>query len=247
VEVTPGASYKLEALVYIPSQAVAGVAQVGAFWGSDLDCTFLASIEYAPEVSTQDQWLLSGPVELVAPAGAQSAAVVASIKKIDADGAFVAFFDDVSFAPAPEPSPTVTPTATPTATPTTTPTATPTPTPTATPTPTPLSDTDSDGVPDVDDNCPFVPNNPQTNSDPLPAGDACQCGDVNNDGIVDSLDVQIVRENLVGSPLSGSFDPERCNVIGNSDCGVDDVFVLERISEGLPVSLQNICDAYSAP
>jgi len=108
-------------------------------------------------------------------------------------------------------------------------------------------DTDSDGVPDMDDNCPFVPNNSQTNSDPLPAGDACQCGDVNTDFVVDDLDAQIARENLVGHALSGSFDPERCNVTGNADCGVDDVFVLERIAEGLSVSLQNVCDVYLGP
>jgi hypothetical protein len=107
VEVTPGASYEIETFVYIPSQAVAGIAQVGAFWGSDLACTFLASIEYAPEVSTQGQWIRNGPVTLVAPPGAHSAQVVASIKKIDADGSFQAFFDDVSIVPAPEPSATL--------------------------------------------------------------------------------------------------------------------------------------------
>jgi hypothetical protein len=110
-----------------------------------------------------------------------------------------------------------------------------------------VGDADGDGILDGDDNCPFVPNNSQTNSDQQPAGDACQCGDVNNDFIVDGLDAQIARENLVGHALSGSFDPERCNVIGNSDCGVDDVFILGRLAEGLPVSLQNICDAYLGP
>jgi hypothetical protein len=113
---------------------------------------------------------------------------------------------------------------------------------------TPSPDTDSDGIPDADDNCPFVPNNSQTNSDPLPAGDACQCGDVNNDFVVDGLDVQIARENLMGREvLSGDFHPERCNVIGTSGCGVDDVFVLDRVAKGLPVSLQNVCDAYLGP
>jgi hypothetical protein len=70
---------------------------------------------------------------------------------------------------------------------------------------------------------------------------------VNNDFTVDGLDAQIARENLVGSTLSGSFHPERCNVIGTSDCGVDDVFVLDRVARGLPVSLQNVCDVYSGP
>ena len=94
------------------------------------------------------------------------------------------------------------------------------------------------------DNCPFVSNFGQANSDSLSAGDVCQCGDVNNDFRVDGFDVQIARENLVGRALSGSFHPERCNVIGTSDCGVDDVFVLDRVAQGLPVSLQNACDAY---
>ena len=90
-------------------------------------------------------------------------------------------------------------------------------------------------------------NGSQTNSDSLPVGDECQCGDVNYDFIVDGLDAQIARENLVGHALSGSFDPDRCNVIGTSDCGVDDIFVIDRVAQGLPVSLQNICDAYSGP
>ncbi len=160
-------------------------------------------------------------------------------------GSRVVAFDDVLIEVL---EPTSTPTATPTVTPTATPTVTPTVTPTAPPTPTPFSDTDGDGIPDGTDNCPFVPNNSQTNSDPLPAGDACQCGDVNTDFIVDGLDAQIAREYLMGhAVLSGSFDPERCNVIGTSDCGVDDIFVLDRIAQGLPVILQNVCDAYSAP
>jgi hypothetical protein len=99
----------------------------------------------------------------------------------------------------------------------------------------------------VDDNCPFVPNSSQTNSDSLPAGDACQCGDVNNDFIVDGLDVQIARENLVGATLSGDFDLGRCDMTGTAECGVDDIFIIDRMAQGLPVGLQNACDAYSAP
>lgn len=108
-------------------------------------------------------------------------------------------------------------------------------------------DSDGDGILDEADNCPFVPNAPQTNSDSQPAGDVCQCGDVNNDFIVDGLDVQIARENLLGSPLSGSFHLERCNVIGTSICGIDDIFVINHVALGLPVNLQNACDAYSGP
>jgi hypothetical protein len=97
------------------------------------------------------------------------------------------------------------------------------------------------------DNCPFIDNLGQANSDALPAGDDCQCGDVNNDFTVDGVDVQIARENLVGSTLSGSFHPERCNVAGTSECGVDDIFAIERVVQGAPFDLQYICDAYLGP
>ena len=57
-------------------------------------------------------------------------------------------------SPTPTPTWTPTPTSTPTPTATSTPTATATPTPTATATP--PADTDGDGVPDTEDNCPTV-------------------------------------------------------------------------------------------
>jgi hypothetical protein len=132
--------------------------------------------------------------------------------------------------------------------PTPTPSPTPAPTPTPMPTPTPAPDADGDGIPDAIDNCPFVWNNTQDNNDDLTAGDACQCGDVDSDGDVDGVDVQIAREYILGrNPLSGSFDPDRCNVIGTSDCAIDDVFVLQRQAQGLPVDLQNVCDVYVGP
>ncbi|MCB2180249.1 thrombospondin type 3 repeat-containing protein [bacterium] len=54
-------------------------------------------------------------------------------------------------------------------------TATPTPTPinTATPMPTAVADTDGDGVPDAQDNCPFVYNPGQEDTDGDGIGDAC--------------------------------------------------------------------------
>jgi hypothetical protein len=70
---------------------------------------------------------------------------------------------------------------------------------------------------------------------------------VDTSGAVTSLDVQIARENLVGATLSGSFDPDRCNVTGGSECGVDDIFVLDRAARGLSATLQNACDAYFGP
>ena len=114
-------------------------------------------------------------------------------------------------------------------------------------------DFDGDGVGDSVDNCPFVPNGGQENSDGLQAGDACQCGDVNTDFVVNATDVQLVREHLMDvTPLSGPFDPTRCNVIGLSDggvtdCDVSDIFVLQRFLGGQPVTVENSCAAYGPP
>ena len=87
----------------------------------------------------------------------------------------------------------------------------------------------------------------QTNSDSLVAGDACQCGDVSNDGIITSLDVTIVRESLMNQPLSGPFDATRCDVGGSPDCGIEDVFALERHVLGISTSIQNTCSDYLTP
>ena len=54
-----------------------------------------------------------------------------------------------------------------------------------------VMDTDSDGVPDVSDNCPTVPNPDQANNDAAselePQGDACDADD-DNDGVLDESD-----------------------------------------------------------
>ncbi len=96
------------------------------------------------------------------------------------------------------------------------------------------------------DNCPFVDNPSQTNSEVHVAGDACQCGDVNGDLAVDALDTQIAREKLVDATASGSFDAARCDFTGaeGSACGIDDLFVLDRLVGGAPTTLENACRAY---
>jgi hypothetical protein len=100
----------------------------------------------------------------------------------------------------------------------------------------------------ISDNCPADGNPSQTNSDALPAGDACQCGDVNTDFVVNGTDVQLLREYLMEvTPLSGPFDPTRCSVIGLATCDVSDIFVLQRYVGGEPVAVENACTAYFGP
>jgi hypothetical protein len=97
------------------------------------------------------------------------------------------------------------------------------------------------------DNCPNDANGGQTNSDALPAGDLCQCGDLDEDGVVESDDLTIARQHLVGATIGVSYDLTRCNVIGPSgtgDCDVADIYVLERVVAGKPATVENSCAAY---
>jgi probable HAF family extracellular repeat protein len=59
------------------------------------------------------------------------------------------------------------------------------------------TDIDGDGVLDVFDNCLFVPNQDQQDSNQDGIGDACTCeGDINEDGTVNSADVSIMAMNF---------------------------------------------------
>jgi hypothetical protein len=121
-------------------------------------------------------------------------------------------------------------------------------------------DDDDDGVCDGDgtgggactagpDNCPFVTNPGQANSDFLPAGDDCQCGDIDGDYHVEFTDLMLAREHLMGKAIAG--DITRCNVVGDyapagdgSDCDVADITALSRYVGGKSVTLGNVCKPY---
>ena len=101
------------------------------------------------------------------------------------------------------------------------------------------------------DNCPhvFQAGQDQTNSDAAPAGDVCQCGNVDTTSGITDTDLQIIRERLVGATLSGTFDGTFCNVIGPSDggindCDVSDAFLIDRFLKGESVTLGDVCDAW---
>src|SRR5208283_2349192 len=68
-------------------------------------------------------------------------------------------------------------------------------------------DTDGDGIPDPFDNCPYTFNPAQTDSGGVGAGsppdgigDACQCGDLTNDGFVTIGDVSVLSRSLRNLP-----------------------------------------------
>ncbi len=74
------------------------------------------------------------------------------------------------------------------------------------------TDTDGDWVVAGIDNCTTVPNANQGNSDLLPAGDDCQCSDLDADGLSNILDVVLIRR--IDSGASVPVDPARC-IIGS--------------------------------
>jgi hypothetical protein len=120
-------------------------------------------------------------------------------------------------------------------------------------------DTDGDGACDgplvvgacskTDDNCPLVDNLDQANAGAPPEGDACQCGDTNGDGKVESVDLTLARKSLVGAAVPAEFDVDRCDVSGMGDpgaCDVSDMFILSRYLAGL-TTLTYSCNAYLGP
>jgi hypothetical protein len=79
----------------------------------------------------------------------------------------------------------------------------------------PVSDTDGDGIPDVDDNCPTVSNPNQADGDGDGAGDLCDF-DNDNDGFDDSLEQQ-----LGSDPLNPASTPEHQNLPDTCSDGLD--------------------------
>lgn len=125
-------------------------------------------------------------------------------------------------------------------------------------------DSDGDGICEALDNCRFIPNPNQENSggvaspsDPsgsLPdvVGDACQCGDANDDGRVNAADVQTLR--LALARAEGVPSVGKCNVDGPRsaegsivDCDLVDAVILSRaIVFGRSLGVMQSCEAARA-
>ncbi len=112
---------------------------------------------------------------------------------------------------------------------------------------TPTGDADSDGVPNATDNCPLKPNALQENGgglrEPDQIGDACQCGDLDDDGQLRSSDVSTLRTHLANL-IPSLPAPEKCGVLeGAVGCGMADLVVMRRALVGRAPAPEQVCPA----
>ena len=112
-------------------------------------------------------------------------------------------------------------------------------------------DSDADGIMDTADNCPFEANPLQedfhgvgASSGPDGIGDACQCGDTTDDGLVDDADVSTLRAELVGAGpgmTPGGF--EKCGAGMAGSCSLVDAVIISRAVDGLSPGIAPVCGA----
>ena len=111
-------------------------------------------------------------------------------------------------------------------------------------------DADGDGVEDALDVCPLTADPGQADSGgvgssapPDGVGDACQCGDVSNDGHVDVADVVALRDFLAQPALPVSA-PQKCNVgtLAGGGCDLVDSVLLRRGLAGLAPGIGFGCE-----
>ncbi len=109
------------------------------------------------------------------------------------------------------------------------------------------SDADGDGIADSSDNCQFTSNPTQQDSGGLNTttpdgiGDACQCGDVNYNGIVDNTDAVLIKRYVLSLPPG--VDLNKCNINAGNNCDNTDAVLIQRAILGLPPGLTQSCPA----
>jgi len=122
----------------------------------------------------------------------------------------------------------------------------------------PTLDSDADVIAAYRDNCPFAFNPTQADTGSVLSvvgdgiGDACQCADVNDNGIVDYDDYDAYRDSLAdpdGLPLTPA-GVAKCSVIdGPGPCEILDVSVIARALEPPPLlpGIDQVCTAAMPP
>jgi hypothetical protein len=111
------------------------------------------------------------------------------------------------------------------------------------------ADVDGDGTEDSVDVCPLAfdaqldQGGVGLGAPPDGIGDACQCGDVDDDGRVLAPDVAALRGWLSGSaPALGA--PQKCQVAGEPACDLIDATVLRRALAGRGPGVSNDCSSF---
>jgi hypothetical protein len=105
---------------------------------------------------------------------------------------------------------------------------------------TPFHDCDADGVADAVDNCPQRANPGNEDDGGIATavadgiGNACQCGDVTGNGIVNGQDANAIRRYALGAESNPLFAaPENCDVSGNGQCNGQDANAVKREALGI--------------
>jgi len=115
-------------------------------------------------------------------------------------------------------------------------------------------DADGDGIADAGDNCALSPNPLQEDSGgvassaPDGIGDACQCGDVSGNGMVNGQDANAIRRHGLGADPNPTFRVLfHCDVSGNGSCDGQDGNAVTRASLGLSPNplFRNGCASYT--
>jgi hypothetical protein len=100
-------------------------------------------------------------------------------------------------------------------------------------------DTDGDGVPNDQDNCPSRANADQLDTGglgfsslPDGIGDVCQCGDVTGEGQVNDTDATFIRRRALGLSAPLFLVPDNCDVTGEGLCNGTDATLIRHAAAG---------------
>jgi S-formylglutathione hydrolase FrmB len=103
-----------------------------------------------------------------------------------------------------------------------------------------LADLDGDSLTGEADNCPQIANADQQDNGgintttPDGIGDACQCGDVTGNGIVNGQDANAIKRHGLSQPNPSFAVAGNCDVTGNGLCNGQDANAVKRAALGDP-------------